>query len=287
MDYKLNYKLNKLLIFNNLAIRHNALFIKSDITRHSYSRFIQIIKNFKKQNQIKPIFILSSDNKLTYYIGGYKNDLDEYNNVGATSVRNKNNILSIEAEILQLTYELIIEYYDNIINDKCKNNENIENKYNEDNILKDNDKCKYDNKDDNILNYQYIISDEKYLNNFSVFNDDIRNNIKICDKKILNHDFIKRNKKYVPNYFPVEGIVRIQNINYNCGNWKTIAKWCKDTDDIQNFIIHSIEFDLIYKNDYSLSEIEFDDIDKLDDNIYDLNDDVLKFDINLDVDLDE
>jgi len=304
MNYKLNYnKSNKLLIFNNLAIRHNALFIKSDITKHDYSRFIQIIKNFKsvgatsarkRENKIKPIFVLSSDNKLTYYIGGYKDDLDKYN---------KNNIISIEAEFLQLTDELIIEYYDNIINnrynkkdEKDKENKNEDNDDNDDKDIKndkekenDDEYIEYTNDIEDILKYQYIISDEKYLNNFNIFNDDIKNNIKICDKKVLNYDFIKRNGKWIKNYFPVEGIVRIQNINYNCGNWRTIAKWYKDIDDIQNFILYGLEFDLIdesetefLETDEKDFEIKFDDINNLDDNVYDTNGEILEFDIKLD-----
>ena len=82
----------------------------------------------------------------------------------------------------------------------------------------------------NNIEYQFVI--DKYSNDYNIFNDKLKNRIKVCDPIIIKSQF--------PNYDEyAKGLIRVK---INSNDWKTIGRYY--TVEENNSSIYCLEFDL-------------------------------------------
>ena len=82
----------------------------------------------------------------------------------------------------------------------------------------------------NNIEYQFVI--DEYSNDYNIFDDKLKNHIKICDPLIIKSQFINYDKY-------AKGLVRIKN---NSNNWETIG-WYYIVEE-NNSLIYCLEFNL-------------------------------------------
>jgi hypothetical protein len=82
----------------------------------------------------------------------------------------------------------------------------------------------------NNIDYQFVI--DEYSNDYNIFEDKLKNRIKICDPLLIKSQFVNYDKY-------AKGLVRIKN---NSDGWKTIG-WYYVAEE-NNSLVYCIEFNL-------------------------------------------